>query len=111
MNRFISPLIILLAFATPVVASDGHSHGKPAAAAKSSAPADFADGEVRKVDKEAGKVTIKHGPLANLDMPAMTMVFRVKDPAMLDRMKMGETIKFKADKVGGNYTVTEVQAK
>jgi Cu(I)/Ag(I) efflux system protein CusF len=111
MNRFISPLIVLLALATPAVASDGHSHSKPAAAAKSAAPADFADGEVRKVDKEAGKVTIKHGPLANLDMPPMTMVFRVKDPTMLDRMKTGDTIKFKADKLDGNYTVTELQAK
>ena len=112
MFRFIPPLIALMALAVPAVASDGHPHGKPAAAAKSSAaPADFADGEVRKVDKEAGKVTIKHGPLANLDMPAMTMVFRVKDPAMLDRMKTGDAIKFKADKLGGNYTVTELQGK
>ena len=111
MARFSLPLIVLLALAAPAIASDGHSHGKPAAAAKSSVPADYADGEVRKIDKEAGKVTIKHGPLANLDMPGMTMVFRVKDPAMLDRMKTGDAIKFKADKVDGNYTVTEFQAK
>ena len=110
MIRFVSSAVVLLALAGPALASDGHSHGKPAAA-KSAAPADFADGEVRKVDKEAGKVTIKHGPLPHLDMPAMTMVFRVKDPAMLDRMKTGESIKFKADKVQGNYTVTELQAK
>jgi Cu(I)/Ag(I) efflux system protein CusF len=110
MIRFITPAFVLLALAGPALASEGHSHGKPAVA-KSAAPADFADGEVRKVDKEAGKVTIKHGPLPNLDMPAMTMVFRMKDPAMLDRMKTGETIKFKADKVQGTYTVTEVQGK
>ena len=110
MIRFASPLIVLLALAGPALASDGHAHGKPSAA-KPAAPADFADGEVRKVDKEAGKVTIKHGPLPNLEMPAMTMVFRVKDPAMLDRMKAGETIKFKADKVDGNFTVTELQGK
>ena len=48
-------------------------------------PAALSDGEVRKVDKDAKKITIKHGPLANLDMPPMTMVFQVKDPAMLAR--------------------------
>ena len=110
MIRFISPAIVLLALAGPALASEGHSHGKPGAA-KSTAPADFADGEVRKVDREIGKVTIKHGPIANLEMPPMTMVFRVKDPTMLDRMKTGDNIKFKADKLDGNYTVTELQAK
>lgn len=106
MKRFAVLLAASLA-AFPVLAS---SHGvaktseKPAAGAEA-----LADGEVKKVDKDAGKVTIKHGPLASLDMPAMTMVFRVKDPAMLDQMKTGDTIRFKAEKLGGNYTVTEVQ--
>jgi Cu/Ag efflux protein CusF len=69
----------------------------------------MSEGEVRKVDKSAGKVTIKHGPLANLDMPSMTMVFRVKDPAMLDQVKEGDKIKFSADKVDGTLVVTEMQ--
>jgi len=69
----------------------------------------MSEGEVRKVDKSAGKVTIKHGPLANLDMPSMTMVFRVKDPAMLDQVKEGDKIKFSADKIDGALTVTEMQ--
>lgn len=78
------------------------------AGTKATAAADaYAEGEVKKVDKAGGKVTIKHGPLAALDMPPMTMVFRVKDPAMLDQVKQGDTIRFKAEKVGGNYTVTE----
>jgi Cu(I)/Ag(I) efflux system protein CusF len=68
----------------------------------------YTDGEVRKVDKEAGKVTLKHGPIANLEMPPMTMVFRVKEPAMLERMKQGDKVKFKAEKVQGAYTVTEL---
>ena len=70
----------------------------------------LSEGEVRKVDKDAGKVTIKHGPLANLGMPAMTMVFQVKDPAMLDQVKAGDKINFIAEKVGGQYTVTRVEA-
>ena len=66
-------------------------------------------GEVKKVDKSAGKVTIKHGPIDNLGMPAMTMVFRVKDPAMLDQMKAGDQIRFVAEKVNGAYTVTQME--
>jgi Cu/Ag efflux protein CusF len=72
-------------------------------------PAALADGEVRKVDKEAKKITIRHGPLANLDMPAMTMVFQVKDPAMLDKVKAGDKVKFQAEKVGGAVTVTQLE--
>jgi Cu(I)/Ag(I) efflux system protein CusF len=69
----------------------------------------LSDGEVRKVDKEAKKITIKHGPLANLDMPPMTMVFQVKDPAMLDQVKAGDKVKFQAEKMGGAYTVTKIE--
>ena len=67
------------------------------------------DGEIRKVDKDAQKLTIKHGPITNLDMPAMTMVFRVSDPAMLDKVKAGDKIRFVADKVQGAYTVIKVE--
>lgn len=69
----------------------------------------LSEGEVRKVDRDAGKVTIRHGTLANLDMPPMTMVFRVKEPGMLDQVKVGDAIRFKAEKIGGNYTVTELR--
>lgn len=68
------------------------------------------DGEIRKVDKEAKKVTIKHGPMPALDMPAMTMVFQVKDPAVLDQVKAGDKVKFEAQKLGGAYTVTRMEA-
>jgi Cu/Ag efflux protein CusF len=71
--------------------------------------ATLAEGEVRRVDKEAKKLTIKHGPIQNLDMPAMTMVFQVKDPAMLDQVKAGEKIRFEAEKIGGAYTVTRIE--
>lgn len=69
----------------------------------------LADGEVRKVDKDAGKLTIKHGPIPSVDMPPMTMVFRVKDPAMLDAVKAGDKVKFDAQKVGGQYVVTTIE--
>jgi Cu/Ag efflux protein CusF len=69
----------------------------------------MAEGEVRKVDKDAKKITIKHGPLQNLDMPAMTMVFQVTDPAMLDHVKAGDKVKFHAEKVGSAFTVTKIE--
>jgi Cu(I)/Ag(I) efflux system periplasmic protein CusF len=78
-------------------------------AASALAQSDLSDGEVRKVDKDAKKITIKHGPLANLDMPPMTMVFQVKDPAMLEQVKAGDKVKFQAEKVGGAFTVTKIE--
>jgi Cu(I)/Ag(I) efflux system protein CusF len=69
----------------------------------------FTTGEVRKVDKEAKKITIKHGELRNLDMPAMTMVFQVKDPAMLARVKAGDAVKFQAENVGGVLTAVRIE--
>jgi Cu(I)/Ag(I) efflux system periplasmic protein CusF len=72
------------------------------------AQGEMVKGEVRKVDKAAGKVTIKHGPIKKLDMDSMTMVFRVADPAMLDKMKPGDNIEFEADRVNGAITVTRL---
>ena len=69
----------------------------------------LSEGEVRRVDKDAKKITIKHGPLQSLDMPAMTMVFRVKDPAMLDRVKTGDKIRFEAKMIGGQVTVIKLE--
>ena len=69
----------------------------------------MSEGVVRKIDRDARKVTIKHGPLKNLDMPPMTMVFRVTDPAMIDKVKTGDKIRFRAEKIGGAYTVTVME--
>ncbi len=69
----------------------------------------ISEGEVKKVDASAGKLTIKHGPLTNWDMGAMTMVFRVKDPEMLTQVKEGDKIKFIAEKVNGALTVMTLQ--
>ncbi len=69
------------------------------------------DGEIRKVDKAAKKITIKHGRIANLDMPPMTMVFQVADPAMLDKLKVGDKVKFSAEDKGGTLMVTKIVTK
>jgi Cu/Ag efflux protein CusF len=68
-------------------------------------------GEVRKIDEAAGKITLKHGPIRNLDMQdeTMTMVFRVRDPAMLKQVKAGDKVRFEADRVDGQITVTKIQ--
>jgi Cu(I)/Ag(I) efflux system periplasmic protein CusF len=68
------------------------------------------DGTVTKVDQSAGKITIKHGPLKKLDMEGgMTMVFRAQDPVMLKQVKVGDKVKFDADRVNGQITVTRIE--
>ena len=100
--------IMVTAFATPAFsqpqAADHASHH----VAQGRNAVVRSDGEVRKVDKEAQKITIRHGPLVHLGMPAMTMVFQVKDPTMLDKVATGDKITFVAEKIGGAFTVTEV---
>ncbi|ACD20401.1 copper-binding protein [Paraburkholderia phytofirmans] len=75
------------------------------------AQAAMSHGEVKKVDVAAGKLTIKHGQLDNLGMDAMTMVFKVKDPAMLSQVKPGDTIGFIADEVAGVLTVVKLEKR
>ena len=87
------------------VSADAHDQHHGSEASK----ADFSSAEVRRVDKDAQKVTLRHGPIPNLGMGDMQMVFRVTDPRMLDDLKPGDRIRFKADKVGGQYTVTELE--
>ncbi len=68
------------------------------------------DGEVRKVDLDAGKLTLRHGEIKSLDMPAMTMVFVVKDRTVLERLKAGDKVKFRAINDAGKITVTEIES-
>ncbi|EAU39784.1 hypothetical protein FP2506_00180 [Fulvimarina pelagi HTCC2506] len=91
--------IIKLAFAAIIAAS----------AAMPAMAAEFTAGTIQKVDTKAKKITIKHGPLTNLDMPGMTMVFSVADPAMLEKAKEGSNIQFIADRVRGKLTVVEMK--
>ena len=90
--------------------NDAHAAHSEHAGHQAAAPAELTDGEVRKIDKEAGKITLRHGELKNLNMAAMTMVFRVKDQAMLDLVKVGSKVKFAADRVNGAVTIVQLQA-
>ncbi|CAN7285833.1 copper-binding protein [Paraburkholderia sp. 22099] len=85
--------------------------GGSAAKQGGDAKAGMSHGEVKKVDTSAGKLTIKHGPLDNLGMDAMTMVFKVKDPAMISQVKPGDKIDFVAEEVDGALTVAKLQKK
>ena len=101
---------LFVALATPVLAqqkAEDHSAHHPAAAASA---ADMIEGEIRKVNKEAKKLTIKHGEIKSLDMPPMTMVFQVKDASVLDKVKAGDKVRFVVQKSDTGFVVTDIQA-
>ncbi|MEW5864054.1 MAG: copper-binding protein [Pseudomonadota bacterium] len=108
--KTVAMIAVAAALAAPALAQQGGpaSHSAHGGGAMAQA-ATLAEGEIRKVDREAKKLTIKHGPIANLDMPAMTMVFQVKDPALLDKVKPGDRVKFQAERLGGALTVTSLE--
>ncbi|MRD49343.1 hypothetical protein GHT07_18870 [Caenimonas koreensis DSM 17982] len=104
LNRFV------LAALLGASISHGAAHAQMSMpAASAAAPADYTDAEVRKVDKENKKITLKHGEIKNLGMPPMTMVFDVKDATALDKVKNGDKVRFKALNEGGKMTVVEIQ--
>ena len=101
MRKFLSAAIIVAGVAiTPMaaLAHEGHDHNLPVVA-----------GKVTKVDQAAGMITIKHDAIPNLKMDAMTMVFKAADPAMVKEVVPGDAIKFTAEKVNGQLTVTEIE--
>jgi len=101
-------LAIGLILALPTLAAE-HGQGGPGMGHGQATEMAWTEGTVKKINTDAGKVTLSHGPLANLEMPAMTMVFRVKEPAWLNRMKPGDRIRFVAERLDGALTVTEFQ--
>ena len=105
-------LMASIALSTPVWAqqkADEHA-GHHAASSPAAAADEMTDAEVRKVDIDAAKITLKHGDIKSLEMPAMTMVFNVRDKAMLGQVKAGDKVKFKAEKIGGAFTITQIDA-
>ncbi len=102
MKNLLIPLFAAALFAGPLKAEPAST---PAAAATTS----MSEAVVRKVDPAAGKITLRHGPIVNLDMPPMTMVFQVSTPALLGEVKAGDKVRFSAEKIGGAYTVTAIE--
>ncbi len=102
-------IMVVVSSVSLAVANDAHHASAPSQVTQAAAA--LVDGEVKKINKDAGKLTIKHGELKNLGMPPMTMVFRVKQPAMLDQVKAGDKIGFVAEKVNGQLTVIQLEAR
>jgi Cu/Ag efflux protein CusF len=110
MKRLSAILILASAVFAGLPARADTDHEAKAGAAPSAKAGLLSDGEVRRVDKDAQKITVRHGPLPDLDMPnPMTMVYRVKDPAMLDRVKAGDKVKFQAEKISGAFTIVQIE--
>lgn len=107
MRTAIASLFLAATLTAPAWAQQPENHSAHAAAA--TAAADMTDGEVRKVDPDAGKITLKHGDIKSLGMPGMTMVFGVTDKAMLAKVKPGDKVKFTAANDTGRLVVTELQ--
>ncbi|MBI2746485.1 MAG: copper-binding protein [Burkholderiales bacterium] len=102
-------LSLLLSVAGPALAHEtGSAHGHDAAAS-SKAAKPLVEAVVRTVDKSAKKITLRHGEIPNLDMGPMTMVFQVQDPALLDKVKPGDNVRFTADQIKGAYTVLTIE--
>ena len=113
-----SKIHAVLAAALMALGASGLAVAAPGAAAvaqdktavtTASATVKFTAGEVRKVDAETGKLTIRHEAIENLEMPAMTMVFKAGKPELLAGVKAGDKIRFRAETIAGAITVTEIQ--
>lgn len=109
--KFLAITLLSLAAALPVAAQNkGDDHSSHHGAAAKDVAAEMYDGEVRRINADVKKITLRHGEMKDLDMPAMTMVFNVRDPAMLDRVKVGDKVRFTAEKtVGGEFFVTRIE--
>ena len=101
---------IAAAIAAPAYAQAMNHGNMPGMMMEKTATAEMSDGEVRKIDKDSLKVTLKHGEIKNLEMPGMTMVFRVKDAEMLDKVQVGSIVKFVAEKLDGGFFVTAIHS-
>lgn len=98
-----------LVFAAGPLYATGGTPGEHAPRLLAQADADMTQGEVRKIDRENRKLTIRHGEIRNLDMPPMTMVFQARDAKLLDGLKAGDKVNFKAEKIDGTYAVTAIE--
>lgn len=104
--QYIMPMLILPGVSIPAYAAEADHEAHHAAAQPTGT---LSSGEVRKVDPDTKKITIRHGPLENLGMPPMTMVFQVADAGLLSRVKSGDKIRFQAEKSGGAFVVTHIE--
>ena len=98
-----------LAQATAAAAADSHSSHHPAAAASTTPQAELSEGEITRWDPRTLRLTLKHGEIKNLEMPPMTMVFRVADASVVGDLKPGDKVRFRAEQVSGAYHVQRIE--
>lgn len=111
LNKLLPSTLLVVTGILPAAAQNSqadHSAHHPTAVTAAQA-VELTDGEVRRIDKANAKITLKHGEIRNLDMPGMTMVFQVKDAALLDTVQVGDKVRFHVEKVGGAFVVTEIR--
>ena len=109
MNQTLTALGLAAATLISFPSLAANNHAQHGASTVASAPMEMVSGQVKKVDQAAKSVTLAHGPLTNLGMPAMTMTFKVSDAAWLGQMKTGDKIRFMADRVNGAFTVVHFE--
>lgn len=109
MQRLVSCAVLgaTLYCLVPIVHAGEHDHHAHAAPAAADA---LSEGTVKRIDKASARVTLAHGPIANLAMPGMTMSFKVKDAKALDKLKEGDKVRFRAEDVGGTLVVVRIEA-
>ena len=98
-----------LAQAPAAAAADSHSSHHPAAAASTTPQAELSEGEITRWDPRTLRLTLKHGEIKNLEMPPMTMVFRVADASVVGDLKPGDKVRFRAEQVSGAYHVQRIE--
>ena len=109
--RYLScALVLSIAFGAHAQSSSAGATSTQVPAPSAAAATPNTEGVIRKVDKEQRKLTIKHGPIANLDMPGMTMVFKMADPKALETLKEGDKVRFFADNINGALTVIAIES-
>ena len=98
-----------LAQAPAAAAADSHSSHHPAAAASTAPQAELSEGEITRWDPRTLRLTLKHGEIKNLEMPPMTMVFRVEDASVVGDLKPGDKVRFRAEQISGAYHVQRIE--
>ncbi len=111
MKASILSILLTATFVASAVAQPRPEDPSPLQLASATLAAEGSDGEVRKIDKDAAKMTIRHGEIRNLDMPPMTMVFQVRDPSLFDKVKAGDKVRFRAEKFGEALVLTAIEQR
>lgn len=108
MKTLIATIVAVTAVTSPLLAADSNSVavGQSVEIAQASP---LTEGEIKKIDTAAGKITLKHGPIEKLEMPGMTMVFQLKDKALLSGLSVGDMVLFDVERTGGAMTVTDIK--